>query len=237
MVGFRALGASEPRQVRKEAALRIPSQVPRFCLARASDAGSSRGNRFDGGTRDRVILAETRITSGRAAVQMAPITLGPMPGIRRAATTDAERCAALAEEKREQYESYAPVFHRPKAGARELHAAFLTTLIEDEEKISLVHDAEDDHVDGFLIAILTAPPPVYDPGGLTCVVDDFVVESPELWASVGRQLLEDAIEAAKRCGAVQSVVVCGPHDEPKRTMLLDSGHIVTSEWLTKPFEP
>ena len=41
---FRALGASEPRQIREEAALRIPSQVPRFCLARAGDERSSQGH-------------------------------------------------------------------------------------------------------------------------------------------------------------------------------------------------
>ena len=44
MVGFRALGASEPRQVRKEAALRIPSQVPRSRPAGAGDASAPRGS-------------------------------------------------------------------------------------------------------------------------------------------------------------------------------------------------
>ena len=44
MVGFRALGASEPRQVRKEAALRIPSQVPRYRLTGAGDAIAPRGS-------------------------------------------------------------------------------------------------------------------------------------------------------------------------------------------------
>jgi len=39
---FRALGAFEPRQVREEAALRTPSQVPRAGLARA---GTRRGRR------------------------------------------------------------------------------------------------------------------------------------------------------------------------------------------------
>lgn len=44
MVGFRALRASEPRQVRKEAALRIPSQVTRFRLTGAGDAIAPRGS-------------------------------------------------------------------------------------------------------------------------------------------------------------------------------------------------
>ena len=44
MVGFRALGAFEPRQVRKEAALRIPSQVPRSRPAGANDVSAPRGS-------------------------------------------------------------------------------------------------------------------------------------------------------------------------------------------------
>jgi len=55
-VRFRALGACEPRQIRKEAALSNPSQVPRFCLTRADGASFQPGNCLDGGARDRVIL-------------------------------------------------------------------------------------------------------------------------------------------------------------------------------------
>src|SRR6266508_1854586 len=47
--GSRALGESESRQVRKEAALRVTSQVPRILPARANRPGSSRGARLDGG--------------------------------------------------------------------------------------------------------------------------------------------------------------------------------------------
>lgn len=53
MTGSLAARAVEPRQVRKEAALRTPSQVPRFRPARAGDAESSGEARFDDGARDR----------------------------------------------------------------------------------------------------------------------------------------------------------------------------------------
>jgi hypothetical protein len=59
-VRFRALGASEPRQVREEAALRSLSQVPRFGLTRAGDASAARGTRFEGGARDRVAILAAR---------------------------------------------------------------------------------------------------------------------------------------------------------------------------------
>src|SRR6185295_10567609 len=59
---FRALGAFEPRQVRKEAALRSSSQVPRSGPARASGSGSSRGSRFEAGcaTGHSVSVADAR---------------------------------------------------------------------------------------------------------------------------------------------------------------------------------
>jgi hypothetical protein len=144
--------------------------------------------------------------------------------------------AELAELKREEYEPHAPVFFRPKRGVRDLHRAFLASRIESEEKhIALVHEADDGHVDGFLIASLVPAPPVYDPGGLTALVDDFTVEMPQLWAVVGRSLLDAAISEAEPRGAVQTVVVCGADDQPKRGMLVDAGHFVASEWFTKPF--
>jgi hypothetical protein len=63
--------------------------------------------------------------------------------IRLAVAGDAERLAALAELKREQYRTHAPVFHRPKPGVRAAHAAFLASLIADEGTVTLVHGAED----------------------------------------------------------------------------------------------
>src|SRR5262245_19540427 len=52
-VGSRALGAFEPRQVRKEAALRTPSQVPRHRPTRAGGGDTTRGRLFEDGARVR----------------------------------------------------------------------------------------------------------------------------------------------------------------------------------------
>src|SRR4026207_2085005 len=54
-IGSRALGASEPRQVRKEAALRTPSQVPRLRPIRAGDTGTSGDADLDDGARGRAL--------------------------------------------------------------------------------------------------------------------------------------------------------------------------------------
>ena len=64
-VGSRALGAFEPRQVRKEAALRTPSQVPRHRPTRAGGGDSTRVRQFDDGARDRALAAGPEQGSAR----------------------------------------------------------------------------------------------------------------------------------------------------------------------------
>ncbi len=82
---------------------------------------------------------------------------------------------------------------------------------------------------------LPAPaPPVYDLGGLSTGVDDFMVRHPSLWATVGRALLNEVSVRAREQGSVQMIVVCGPADEPKRDMLRGAGLTVVSEWFSGP---
>jgi hypothetical protein len=53
----------------------------------------------------------------------------------------------------------------------------------------------------FIIGELMPVPEVYNPGGLTLMVDDFCVKSENLWQTVGGPLIEaiDSISKAKRC--------------------------------------
>jgi hypothetical protein len=82
--------------------------------------------------------------------------------------------AELAEQKREQYAPHNRPFHDPAANAREAHKPFLAGLTERENVVALVHES-DGEVDGFVVAMIGPVPPVYDVGGLSSLVDDFVV--------------------------------------------------------------
>jgi hypothetical protein len=88
----------------------------------------------------------------------------------------------------------------------------------------------DRRIDGFLTGQLVPPPPVYDPGGLTCVVDDFALERQNDWPTVGYELLAELRKRARDRGAVQIVVVSAPEDEEKGRMLDEAGMTVVSEW-------
>lgn len=136
---------------------------------------------------------------------------------------------ALSEQKRLEYATYQPVFWAPAPDANARQRVFFEQLVQDDQIITLVHE-EDGVVDGFIIARLVAAPPVYAPGGLTCTIDDFAVQNPSEWPRVGKALVEAAAAQAHARGAVQTVVVCGQRDTPKREMLQQLGFSIASEW-------
>jgi GNAT superfamily N-acetyltransferase len=152
--------------------------------------------------------------------------------IRSATEADVAAITALAGAKRRQYSTYQPVFWAPAPDAEKLHRPYLARLVGDENVITLVSEGSG-AVTGFVIATIGDAPAVYNPGGRTCQIDDFVVE-PGRWSSSGTQLLQAAIEEAKDRGAVQAVVVTGHLDLEKREALRACGLSIASEWWVTP---
>lgn len=148
---------------------------------------------------------------------------------RHATEADVEQMVDLAEMRRLQYQAYQPVFWRKAADSRDKQIPHFTNLLRRDRVIALVHEPERGRIDGFLIGELQTAPPVYDPGGLTCWVDDFMVASPSLWPTVGREILERLIAEGRKNGAVQIAVLCGHLDTPKRYLLAQSGLAIASE--------
>ena len=119
------------------------------------------------------------------------------------------------------------------ADSRQRHTTYLAGLLARGQHLALVAEAAG-ALDGFLIAELRPAPPVCDPGGLTCLVDDFVVADEARWDDVGSALLRRVGEVARARGAVQLVVVCAHLDAPKRAMLASAAFSVASEWHVRP---
>ena len=152
--------------------------------------------------------------------------------IRKAQPADIPQMVDLSEQKRIQYQSYQPTFWRKAAAAREKQIPHFERVVSSDRVIALVHESAGS-IDGFVIAALVEAPPVYDPGGLTSVIDDFVVADGRDWATTGLALLTEANREAKARGAVQTVVVCGHQDQPKRAMLAAGGFSLASEWYVR----
>ena len=152
--------------------------------------------------------------------------------IRKAEDVDLEEILNLANAKRLEYETHQPVFWRVAPDAIARQREYIASQIADERVITLVANSGDELI-GFVIGCLVPSPPVYNPGGLTCSVDDFVVNRSDLWETVGADLLDQVREVALSKGAVQ-VVVCGHLDDPKRQVLEKSSLTIASEWWVAP---
>lgn len=153
---------------------------------------------------------------------------------REARAADLEQMVELADKARRDYERHAPVFQRPAANARDVHRPWLSHLVQNPDVGTFVHEDANGDVDGFAVITTVPAPPVYDPGGLSSLIDDYVVSSPDKWVTAGATLLDTATAWARERGAVQVVVVSGPHDGPKRAVLQDAGLYIASEWFTAP---
>lgn len=139
----------------------------------------------------------------------------------------------LADGRRRQYATYQPVFWRPALEATARQRLHFAALIDDDTAITVVAATARSLV-GFATGAVVPAPPVYEPGGPTCVVDDFAVGDPELWPTVGVALLRTVRRTARERGAVQLVVVCGHLDQAKRSALEASGLTIASEWWVSP---
>jgi hypothetical protein len=153
--------------------------------------------------------------------------------IRLAEDSDLNEILDLANLKRLEYETYQPVFWRVAPDAIAQQRDYVASHIANDEVVTLVATLESRLV-GFVIGRLVSAPPVYNPGGLTCSIDDFVVNRNELWETVGVDLLDAVRKVAVSKGAVQVVVVCGHHDEWKKKMLEKSSLTIASEWWVTP---
>ena len=149
--------------------------------------------------------------------------------VRVAEVADLEAVLVIADRRRHQYARYQPQFWNPAPDALDKQRAHYTALLDDPETLFGVAVTAD-HVQGFIIARLTPAPPVYSPGGATCLVDDFTVDESESWPVAGPLLLATVRSWAADRGAVQMVVITAAADNPKRAALSTADLRLASEW-------
>lgn len=150
--------------------------------------------------------------------------------IRFSQASDIPRLVEMSYQKRRSYEKAQPRFWKYAGAQAEIsQAKWFEGLLTHDDHIMLTA-VRHEKIAGFIIGRLMPAPEVYNPGGLTLMIDDFCLESEELWSSVGRKLIEQLKEKAKDKGAAQILIVCGAHDKPKRQFLIDNNLSIASEW-------
>ncbi len=162
-----------------------------------------------------------------------PAPAPPPPIIRTATVADVPQIAALAAQRRRDYARHQPVFWHPASDGLARHLPYLEHQIASSDVLAFVHQSGE-QMDGFIIGRVGPAPPVYDPGGPVCVVDDFVVADVERWIEIGSALLRQVEAAAHReRGCALVIVVCGDHDRPKQELLHRDGARIASQWWVK----
>jgi predicted acetyltransferase/RimJ/RimL family protein N-acetyltransferase len=152
--------------------------------------------------------------------------------VRTSQFSDISTMVLLSKAKRLAYEKAQPQFWR-YAGEEgdNTQIQWFKELLEDKNYVMFTAESGTQEILGFVIGKLMPAPEVYNPGGLTVMIDDFCVKSENLWQSVGAKLIKDIKAAAKVKSATQILVVCGAHDYPKRKFLSEQNLQVASEWF------
>lgn len=142
---------------------------------------------------------------------------------------DVASMVELSYQKRKNYERAQLRFWKYAENAESIQTKWFKELLEHKDYILLVAKNESKIV-GFVIGRLVNAPEVYNPGGLTLMIDDYCVETQENWADVGKELLERIAKISKEKGAAQFCIVAGAHDNAKCSFLEDFGLNCASKW-------
>lgn len=148
--------------------------------------------------------------------------------IRKANKTDISWMVNLSYQKRLAYEKMQPNFWKISENSNEIQKKYFEKELKNKNVIALIYQEKQ----GFVMGKLISPPEVYDTG-LTLMIDDFCVESEDLWMTIGKELLDECQREAKIIGAKQILVVCGNHDTQKFLLLEAMNIKVASRWYTK----
>ncbi|WP_207760981.1 GNAT family N-acetyltransferase [Holospora curviuscula] len=150
--------------------------------------------------------------------------------IRLSQANDIESIVEMSYQKRRLYEKAQPQFWKYAGDIAELsQAKWFEELLGSNDHIMLTATCHQKIV-GFIIGKLMPAPEVYNPGGLTLMIDDFCVANEAEWHSIGSKLVQKIKAIAKLRGAAQVLIVCGSHDGPKCHFLKKMGLTVASEW-------
>ena len=150
--------------------------------------------------------------------------------VSQATKTDITSMVDLSYQKRRAYEKAQPQFWRYAEGAEEGQGKWFEELLEHDDYIVLVAKSDKETI-GFIIGRLVKAPEVYDPGGLTLMIDDFCVKSEVDWQSIGLELMNTIQDLAKEKGAAQFYVVSGAHDNAKCEFLEKFGLSNAAKWF------
>ena len=150
--------------------------------------------------------------------------------VETATLDDIDAIVALIETRRQQLADWEPRFWRKAEASADMSKAFLPTLIDDPGSTLLVAYQGSDLV-GCLQFKPTFVPPVYDPGGTTWMIDDFVVANDQ-WDAVGTALLSALRSKTTELSQGQLIFPVPYKDDAAMDFFQRQGLSPTTMWWT-----
>lgn len=150
--------------------------------------------------------------------------------IKLATAQDLDNMVTLSYKKRRSYEIAQPIFWRYAGPAGdEIQKQYFAELMQRNDYILMVCEAYDKTL-GFIIGRIMKAPEVYDPGGLTLMIDDFCIAEESSWDLVGKKLINEIKILAAQRGVIHLVIVAGAHDKDKNEFLSKIDLSIASHW-------
>jgi hypothetical protein len=109
-------------------------------------------------------------------------------------------------------------------------------LMEASDSVALVYEEPGRNIDGLILGRVMSSPPVYNPGGKACVIEDFVVATPAAWPELGAELIAAANDRVQQLGGVLLIVESMRAATAKRHMLFSQGFSLASDWLCRDID-
>ena len=159
--------------------------------------------------------------------------------VRAAKSDDIPKIVELCEAERRRYEVGYANFYAVAPDYAQKKTESVAQLIDSDNALALVHETGG-QIDGLILGRLVNAPPVYNPGGMVCLIEDFLVASPQGWPKTGAALEKAANERVRQLGGVLLVVESMHTATSKRDLLLSTGFNIASDWFCRDidlFEP
>ena len=151
--------------------------------------------------------------------------------IRQAIWADIPKMVAMLDRHRANLEQWDGRFWKRAVNASRWSKLNFRILLLRRRGWMLVADSTGT-LEGFVVALPRRVPPVYAPGSKAALIDDFCVTRPELYPTVGAELLGALRERLRLQGFDLLVVVTACADEHKVGLLRSVGLAPTSQWWT-----
>ena len=152
--------------------------------------------------------------------------------VRKTSLCDILSIVHLSRLRMDSDEKSQPKFLKIAENANETMQQSYMKLLNNKNYLMFIAQ-QGKNIIGYIIALVTKAKRIYDPEGLNLIVDEFYVQSPDLWDVAGNKLLQAAILKGKTQGAKNILILTNNYDKEKLSFMGEQDLETLSSWRYK----